>query len=112
MLITNDELNYCLDKARDIAEQYKLYHIASDDPRRSVDKLMETCRARLSVAIALRKLSIHKDESAVWGAYLKEGDNRYTICYVDGLNYCWERFTVCKELFHVILDREEYRNMD
>jgi Zn-dependent peptidase ImmA (M78 family) len=112
MYIKHELLIHCLDKAREIAEQYKLYVLVADDPLRSVDKLTEICRKYLNKEIEIFELDIDKNESPVFGAsILKEGDARYDICHVKNLNYCWQRFVVCKELFHVVLDEEKYRSM-
>ena len=98
-------------KARELAEQRKLYCIAADDPLRSVDELTEICRTYLDKKIQIVKLEINKDESPVLGAAILLEGNHYDICHVQDLNYCWQRFVICKELFHVILDEEKYRNM-
>jgi hypothetical protein len=110
--ISTDELQFCLEKAKEISEQYKLISIASDDPQRSADYLRDCCQQYLKIKIEVQRIDIDRNSSAVLGAFFKNGDGTYTICYASGLNYCWMRYTVCKELFHVILDREEYRNMD
>lgn len=110
MLIKNPDLNYCLTKAIAITESYLLTHIAADDPQRSVDNLIDTCNSYLNSNITVYELEIAKDEGPVWGAYIA-GDDFVHICVVQGLNYCWKRFVICKEVFHAILDAEEYRNM-
>lgn len=111
-----DEIKYCLKKVEEIVEQYKLYHLAADDPQRSTDNLLNTCESYLQTKILLKELEIQKSDSAVLGGYLnvapKDGAPYFEICFVQGLNYCWKRFVICKELFHVILDKEDYRNMD
>jgi hypothetical protein len=115
MKVLVEEIKYCLGKAKEITEQYQLYHIAADDPQRSVDNLLKTCEEFLKTKINRKELEIQKDDSSVLGAYfnVKNVDEEcFEICYVQGLNYCWKRYVTCKELFHVILDKEEYRNMD
>jgi hypothetical protein len=113
MIIEEADLDYCLDKAREIAEQYKLYNIAGDDPLRAVDKLTKICRTYLEKNIQVWELEINKDDSPVLGsAILLKEENSYDICHVAGLNYCWQRFVTCKELFHAILDEEKYRKMN
>ena len=109
-LVNQTELQYALTKAKEITEQYTLSHIGSDDTERSVDNLLATCKSYLEKEIGLLELEITKEESPVWGACIDRGDI-YDICYVQNLNYCWKRFVICKELFHVVLSKDEYRNM-
>lgn len=111
MLLTHTELEHCLGKATEIAEQYRLYSIASDDPQRSVDNLMATCKSYLKVNLKLLEIEVDRKDSAIWGACIKTEDG-FDICYGKGHNNCWRRFIVCKEVFHVVLDCEAYRNMD
>ncbi len=111
MYLNNDELRYCLDRAVEISEQYKLKHIASDDPRKSVDNLIVTCKDYLNKTVELAELAISKNDSSVWGSYIALPD-KYDICYVEDLNFCWKRFVICKEVFHVILEKEDYKNMN
>jgi len=112
MYLTTVELEYCLGKATEIAEQFRLEHIGSDDPQRSIDNLAVTCRKRLQIDIKLLKLDIPKHDAAQWGATFLHGDGSADICIVSDLNYCWERYVLCKELFHVLIDKEAYRNMN
>lgn len=39
------------------------------------------------------------------GVYAGDGDHA-RIRYSSGLNFCWRRFAVCKEMFHAIIDEE------
>lgn len=112
MLLTDEELKYCFDKTRDIAEQYAMYHIAADDPRRSVDNLRLTCEAYLKVKIELREMHVPRATSAVVAAFFSVGAGVYHVAYVQDLPHDRLRLVVCKELFHVILDCEEFHNMD
>lgn len=110
MIISENDLKYCLDKASDISENYKLTHLAADDPQRSVDKLISTCKSYLGKSIQLIEIDIDKNESPIWGSCIAL-EKSYDICYVQGLNYCWKRFVICKEVFHTILDEDHYCNM-
>ncbi len=42
---------------------------------------------------------------------VKEG-GAIDIAIAKGLNFCWKRFVIAKEIFHGILDSDEYHNMD
>lgn len=117
MIVLEDEIKYCLAKVTEFTHQYTLTYLGADDPLRSVDNLLTTCETYLQTEIRLKQLAVHKDESAVLAFYVnsqdpKTGKSSFDICYVQGLNHCWTRFVICKELFHVILDKPDYRNMD
>jgi hypothetical protein len=109
MIINPEELRYCFDKTEEIEQQYKLYNIASDDPRRSVDNLRTTCECYLETQINFHRLAISSKANPLWGACI-EKSGEFDICYLEDLNHCWERFVICKEIFHVILKKDEYRN--
>lgn len=112
MHVGKKDLNHCLRKAAEIAEQYRLDNIASDDPQRNLESFVETVRRLLGVDVRLLQLQIDKDDSAVYSACVMYEDKHCDVLFVDGLNTCWRRYVVCKELFHIIIDLPEYRNMD
>lgn len=112
MYIKKDVLEHCQDKAKEILEQYKTYALAADDPLRSVDILIKICKQYLEKNIVIYELDVDKVDSPIYGAsILQKTEGRYDICHVKNLNYCWQRFVICKELFHVVLDEEQYRSI-
>jgi hypothetical protein len=111
MKIKSQELSYCFDKTNEIAEHYLLAHIGADDPQRSVNNLISTCQKYLNVEIKLKKSEISYTKNSVWGTCIDRRNGQFDICFADGLNECWERFVICKEAFHVVLTKDEYRNM-
>src|SRR5258708_33972529 len=106
MQISIKHLSYCLDKANEIADQFTLVYLDANNPERSIENLHETCEKYLNVKIITTELDIDKDNSAVWGMFVRYSDH-FEIIIAQGLNYCWRRFVFCKELFHVVLDDEE-----
>ena len=112
MKIKTTDLSYCIGKADEIAEQYCLTHIASDNPERYVDNLRHTCQDYLGKKIGLERLEIDEDKSPVIAACILLENGDVDICYAENLNHCWTRFAICKEIFHLVLDLEIYRNMD
>lgn len=103
------DFRFCLDTAAEMTEQYKLYVLAAEGFPRSVDNLLELCTQHQQKQIEVQTLDL-KDK-AISGMYVNFG-TRYAIVVDVGLNQCWKRFVICKELFHVLLDAEEYRNMN
>ena len=110
MLIDTASIKWCLSKSAEIHEIYKLNYLNSDSSIRSVNNLLDLCRKFLNKNI---ELFIHEDSHlshGVKGFLVTTGDG-YQICLLDEQNNCWKRFVLCKELFHVILDEERFRNV-
>lgn len=111
MFIQKKEIKECLDAVADIAAQYELASLDPDSTERSIDNLISACAAYLNKKIDKFELEITEEESPVLGCCIVIDDNHYAICYVQGLNYCWRRFVICKEVFHTVLDEVSYHNM-
>lgn len=112
MLVNPLHLQRCLDKVREIVDQYQLSHIGADDPCRSVGNLKATVETYLDCRIQVLAMPLAAKENVVHGMFIMKGSNSFDICYVSDLEHDWRRFVVCKELFHILLDQESYRDMD
>lgn len=102
----------CLAKVAEIVEQYRLTHIAADDPCRSVGNLRHTVETYLQVGVNLIQLPLQRANSVVLGMFIMKSDRTFDICFVADLTPEWKRFVICKELFHILIDQEQYRDMD
>lgn len=111
MRVNQEQLEYCLEKVGEVVDFYNGY-IASDDPKRSVNYLHDICERHLGLTVRRLELEIPERGSAVKAAFILTKTGAYDICVARNLNHCWSRFVFCKELFHVVMDREESRNMD
>lgn len=60
---------------------------------------------------AIKILNVPEKQHAVKGFFVAK-DNSYEIVLLQGLNHCWRRLVLCKELFHMLLDNAEYRDMN
>ena len=112
--ITTKELKTCLDKAAELTEQYKLYVLDSAAFPRSMESFLQICIDYLNHRIhvyTLKPLPKEVSES-VRALCISNDDGTYEIHLQADLNICWHRFVLCKELFHVLLDAPEYRNME
>lgn len=96
--------------ARDISDNYSNYAL---DPRtnvKSTDYLRDICKQYLNKNI---EYSLHKmpfTDGLTKGFYISKKDDSYEVVLLSGLNFCWKRLVLCKELFHVVLDEEESRH--
>ena len=109
MIITKTEIQETISSVENIRQIYKLQYIGSDATKRSVDGLLELCRTYLKKKI---EVSLHDDSALnhLVQSFVLVKDDGYEICLLGDLNNCWKRFALCKELFHIILDKEEFRN--
>jgi Zn-dependent peptidase ImmA (M78 family) len=119
MLINTNLIKASLDKANEINNLYQLFNLVNDGIPKSVDDLTWVCSEYFEKSIEileLEDLPIHKKEKppkqwAIRGFYLSYSD-RYEIYILAGQNKCWSRFVRAKELFHMLLDAEEFRTTD
>lgn len=69
-----------------------------------------------SVEVKLVPLPQHFDGEppvrAALAVFDVAGKKRARIAVASGLNRCWQRFVVCKELMHLLIDREDDRTPD
>lgn len=112
MHINENYLRAAIAKARDINQQYALRFIHGNDSKKSIDWLLEICRDYLGIEdIDILKLDVPHAGSAVYSMCVMK-PNGYDIALAADLNHCWTRYTICKEVFHILLDEEDYRNLD
>lgn len=109
MFIKLTDLRCCLDKAAEMATHYETYILDGKNVQRSIEDTVWICQEYLNLKIEQNELPIPAARSSIRALYLAY-DDHYEIYLLEGMNYCWNRFVLCKELFHVLLDTEEYRN--
>jgi hypothetical protein len=100
------DVQSCLDKAREIGDQYRMYVLNGAHILRSVDDLRWICSQYLEKNITFRNLEVPAHGKPVKGLYIALNDDTYEIYLLAGLDRIERRFILCKELFHVLLDEE------
>ena len=111
MQFTPIDIKNCLDTAQNLREVYFHSHHKVDHQHISVNALLNIVQTNYDKKI---KLSFHNDshENHYIHSFLYiESDGSCHICLMSGMTNCWNRFALCKELFHVILDEEKTRNI-
>lgn len=108
MLLTAPDIIFCISKAREFTEYYKAHSLNGAATRRSVEEFLDLCAEYLGKPIEKRILEIPAEACSIRGFYISYPD-KYEIYLMAGMNFCWSRFVLCKELFHVILDEERYQ---
>ncbi len=111
MIIKPQDFRFCLDQAKYMAEQHKTYAHPGDTTPKDINEFVRICKEQLNFNITLKSIPIAAANSGIRGFFIRTTD-AYEIYILEGLNTCWEAFVRCKELFHILLDNPEYRNMD
>jgi hypothetical protein len=111
MRIKIELINAALAKAKEINDIYKLGDLTGASPQKSVDLLKEIAIKYLGKNVSFLELDIDYEKSAVYSMCVIY-DNRIDIVIAKGLNHCWKRFAICKEIFHAFLDEDKFRNLD
>ena len=96
--------------AKSFNQQLSMFQL-STEPRRRLDNIISLVHEIAPMPLGLHELTISEEDSAIKGAFIRHED-RYNIFVLSGLNLCWTRFVTCKELMHVVLDCDEYHNIE
>jgi hypothetical protein len=110
--ISKTQIKAAIQLVHEIEVQFKLYALSPTHSERSVDDLLRICRQYRNNVIAVNEHSLRYEGQPILGFYLLKDDGSCDICLLSGLNFCWKRFVLCKELFHVILNDPEYQTKD
>lgn len=107
MIVSQEHLKVCIQQASLI---YQAYGLEWNEPHtaRSVPGLLKVVEKMTGSTIDIYEVDVDGDLD-VRGMCLLLPDNKVEIALASGLNRCWERFVITKELFHVALERDEYR---
>lgn len=111
MQFTPKQLSNSLVTAFTQRETYFAIMHRPDDLVVSVNKLLEIVRNTHRKQINLTFLEDSYKDHHIYSFMLSNNDSMsYDICLLGGMSNCWNRFALCKELFHAIMDEEEVRN--
>lgn len=111
MIIQQPEVEAAIAKANEVNDHYRLTHIGADDPQKYMDYILSSCGALGVGTIRIVEVDIPFKQSAVYSMCVMVGTHT-DIVLAQGLNHCWRRYTICKELFHLLIDAEKYRNLN
>lgn len=102
-------IRHSVDKAREISESYETYVLSPCFPR-SADLLIWILQQYLNLKIQLNVLEIPAQGNSI-RALIAVSEGHFEIYLLGGMPHDLHRVVVCKELFHAVLDSEDYRNM-
>jgi len=109
------DIRHCLEKAVEVREMYEMYVLNGKAFPRSVDRLRWVCEEYLNKKIEIEYVDVPAEGSSIKASYWainEDGKQWYRICPLTGMTEDELRFVLCKELFHVIFDDEEKRNLE
>lgn len=110
MEFTPRQIKTCLEMAQNLREAYFHSFHSSSHTHISVNSLLDMVRNTHGKNVIL---SFHDDsyvDHHIYSLLYVDKDGSYHICLMSGMTNCWNRFSLCKELFHVMLDEEKVRN--
>lgn len=111
MHIQKSRIIEALSEVDNIRYYHRLHYIGHDGKNKSDADLLSICQTYLSKNILIFCHQQAWDNGPILSFYIKFSD-RYEICLLDKLNYCHRKFTLCKELFHIILDNPEFHSIN
>lgn len=112
MLLSDDDVIRCLDKAKEMSEAYELYVRAPDASARSMDDMIWVVGEYLQKKVEVNDLDVLADDKVIRGMFAAFHDGHYEIFLLGELNERERRVVTTKEMMHVLLDEEDCRNMD
>lgn len=110
-MINKQEQLAAISKADEVNDHYDLTHLTGRDPFKPANFILDSCSALGLGKITIKESAIPWERSAVWSASIMS-EGQTDVLLANGLNYCWQNYTVTKELFHVLIDTEDSRDMN
>lgn len=98
-------------QAKELGELYSTYRVDRSATRRCEKEFLWVSECFNLKGIEVFDLPRDIAEEAHLGAFIVT-DTGFHILVRQDLDPAERRFVVCKEIFHIVLDQDEYRNMD
>ena len=99
----------CLDKAKELAEVYRMEAHHDRSHSVSMDEVLRLVCTYLNKDVQVQYFLDSETGDHIRGVFF-EVTGKYEIYLLDGMSLEWIRFVLCKELFHVLLDEDGCRN--
>lgn len=110
MYLSKHDIGRCVDLARDLASHYRQNVLNGDGPCKRLDELVNIIQTYLQKKVTVRQLL--RNKRSIKAVYFALNDTSYAINLLSGMDEDEERITLCKELFHVVIDTEAYHSTD
>ena len=99
-----------LNEVYNINELLKNHYRSFHTKNRSDADLLDICTRYLQKKINLKKHLTPWENGAIL-AFIVSYEAYYDICLLDGMNYCHNKFALCKELFHIVIENPEFQSI-
>lgn len=100
---------YAVQKARELAEDYKLFVLNGHSTRKCEKEFLWRSGDLLNLEIRVHYLPVTLAPGAMSGTYIRGADS-VDILLRQSMPPAWERFVLVKEVFHAVLDSEPFQN--
>lgn len=111
LTVPRQDVINALNEAFNIEQILKLHYRSHANNDRSDADLLDICTRYLNKKINLLTHETPWDGSSILAFFVAHPEH-YDICLLDGMNYCYRKFALCKELFHIIIDNPEFQSVD
>ena len=105
MLLKSTQIQMCYDLVESQIVNFNLQNKHPKGDVRSVDDFAEFCKEQYT-DFDISELRLPFKGQPAYGSMIQDNTG-YHIFVLNGLNYCWKRIVLCKELFHIILDMDD-----
>lgn len=109
MAISEEHIAHFLQKAREITDLYRQYVLPGDSTRKSADDLLDVCKDYKKIPINVFLVDMPPGPTHSSCILYRDHCDIYIRA---GLRPEWNRFVRCKELFHLVMDKEDCRSLD
>ncbi len=111
LYIPKQDIVDALNEVFNIQELLKGHYRSFDHHNKSDADLLDVCTRYLGKKIRTYTHNTPWDKGSIV-AFNVAYEDYYDICLLGELNYCYSKFALCKELFHVIIDNPEFQSID
>lgn len=109
--IPKKDIERCLEVTKHVCDVYSQRILGGKHSVKAIDCLIEISSELSDKPIEFLQSNVSCEDEQLKGYFVAKED-KYQVVLLSNLNYCWRRFVLCKELFHVFLDTDEFRSMD
>jgi Zn-dependent peptidase ImmA (M78 family) len=109
MEVSSGDIRHCVEQARELSEHYRQLVLNGNASRKSIDQLYEIIKTYLQKVVTVKDVNVPRNTIAALVLVMEDGS--YKVGLLSGMPDEERRFAYCKELFHVVLDVVECRNM-
>lgn len=100
-----------LNEVYNLDELLKNHYPSYNHGDRSDADLLDICRRYLNKEINLLEHAMPWGGGPILAFTVELHSGSYDICLLSGLNYCYSKFALTKELFHVIISDPEFKTI-